>query len=202
MITPMNAPDPRLIVMRHGETEWSKSGQHTGYSDIPLTEVGEAQAKAAGPELAALELRNPLVLSSPRQRAIRTAELAGLSIERTWDDLVEWNYGEYEGLTTPQIREFVPDWTVWTHPCPGGETAAEVQARADGVLSEVMPQLADRDVILFGHGHFSRVLIARWIGLTAVDGVRFGMAASAYSILSFERGIHQVVAHSVCAWQS
>jgi broad specificity phosphatase PhoE len=202
MITPMNAPDPRLIVMRHGETEWSKSGQHTGFSDIPLTEVGEAQAKAAGPELAALELRNPLVLSSPRQRAIRTAELAGLSIDRTRDDLVEWDYGEYEGLTTPEIRETVPDWTVWTHPCPGGETAAQVQARADGVLSTVVPQLADRDVLLFGHGHFSRVLIARWIGLTAADGVRFGMAAAAYSILSYERGVQQVVAHSVCAWQS
>ncbi|TSD97320.1 acid phosphatase [Skermania sp. ID1734] len=182
----------RLVLIRHGETEWARSGQHTGRTDIPLTARGEEQAHLTGKAIARLGLRNPLVISSPRQRALRTAELAGLTVDRVWDDLCEWDYGEYEGLTTPQIRETVPHWTVFTHPCPGGETADAVQARADTVLSVVEPQLANRDVILIGHGHFSRVLIARWNHLPANEGRRFAMAAAAITVLGYEHGAKQI----------
>ncbi len=189
----MNAPDARLVLIRHGETEWSKSGQHTSRADIPLTEVGEAQARDIGPLLAGLQLRHPMVITSPRQRATRTAELAGLTADRTWDDLVEWDYGNYEGRTTVEIRENVPHWTVWSHPCPGGESMEAVQSRADTVLSVVIPQLADRDVVLVGHGHFSRVLIARWADLPVVEGRRFAMSAGSISTLGYEHGVPQVV---------
>lgn len=193
----MIAPIGRLIVMRHGETEWSRSGKHTGQTDLPLTDLGEAQARAAGAELALLELDNPLVLSSPRTRALRTAELAGVTVDRVWDDLVEWDYGDYEGLTTPEIRETVPHWTVWTHPCPGGESAESVQSRADTVLSVVTPQLEERDVLLFGHGHFTRALIARWTQLPVSEGRRFGMAAASHSVLGYEHGCQQIYLHNV-----
>ncbi len=189
----MNAPDARLVLIRHGETEWSKSGQHTSRADIPLTEVGEAQARAIGPLLAGMALRHPLVITSPRQRATRTTQLAGLTADRTWDDLVEWDYGNYEGHTTVEIRENVPHWTVWSHPCPGGESMEAVQSRADTVLSVVTPQLADRDVVLVGHGHFSRVLIARWADLPVVEGRRFAMSAGSISTLGYEHGVPQVL---------
>ncbi len=194
----MNAPDARLVLIRHGETEWSKSGQHTSRADIALTEVGEAQARAIGPTLAGMGLRQPLVITSPRQRATRTAHLAGLAPDRTWDDLVEWDYGNYEGRTTVEIRENVPHWTVWSHPCPGGESMEAVQSRADTVLSVVTPQLADRDVVLVGHGHFSRVLIARWADLPVAEGRRFAMSAGSISTLGYEHGVPQVVTLNEC----
>ncbi|QJY46765.1 acid phosphatase [Pseudonocardia broussonetiae] len=183
----------RVHLLRHGETEWSLSGRHTGRTDIPLTERGRELAVAAG-ELGR-RLRDgaapALVLSSPRSRAVVTAELAGLTVDRVDERLGEWDYGDCEGRTTPQIRETVPGWTVWTHPCPNGETPEDVGARADAVLAQARE--ADGDVVLVGHGHFSRVLIARWIGLPATEGVRFTMDAAAWSVLGDERGVPSLV---------
>lgn len=193
----MSGSNPRVVLLRHGETEWSKSGKHTGRTDVPLTLAGEKQAQLIGPALSALELRSPLVISSPRRRAQDTAALAGLTVDRIWDDLAEWDYGEYEGLTTAQIRESVPHWTVWTHPCLHGESAESVQSRADTVLSVVTPQLRTRDVVLIGHGHFSRVLITRWSDLPVVEGRRFAMSAGAFTVLGFEHETRTVHAHNV-----
>lgn len=190
----MPRPDARLVLLRHGETEWSRTGRHTGRADIPLNPDGEAQAHLAGRVLAGLGLRGPLVWSSPRHRALRTADLAGLRVHQVREDLAEWDYGRYEGLTTAQIRATVPGWTVWTHRCPGGEAAAAVRARADLVLAEVAPMLEDFDVVLVGHGHFSRVLVARWVGLPVRQGQRFAMAAAAVTVLGLEHGAAQVAA--------
>jgi len=181
----------RLYLLRHGQTEWSLSGQHTGRTDLPLTARGRELARAAG--TVPLAPRDPvLVLSSPRSRARDTAELAGLPADRVDERLAEWDYGEYEGRTTPDIRRSVPGWTVWTHPCPGGETADQVGARADAVLADVVPGLAAGDVVLAGHGHFSRILLARWIGLAATEGVRFAMDAPAWAVLGHERGVQRI----------
>lgn len=192
-------PAARLILLRHGETEWSRSGRHTGRTDLPLTPTGERDARAVGALLAALELRTPLVMSSPRRRAQHSAELAGLTVDRVWDDLAEWDYGDYEGMTTPQIRQSVPHWTVWTHPCPNGESAEVVQSRADTVLSVSVGQLETRDVVLVGHGHFSRALIARWVESPLVEGRRFAMSAGAFTVLGFEHGVRSVHAHNITA---
>jgi broad specificity phosphatase PhoE len=181
----------RVFLLRHGETEWSLSGKHTGRTDVPLTEHGRALAKAAGELLRRLRGDEPpaLVLTSPRSRARDTAELAGLHVDGVDERLVEWDYGECEGRTTPEIRETVPGWTVWTHPCPGGENADEVGRRADAVLADARATLDRGDVVLVGHGHFSRVLIARWIDLPATEGVRFAMEAPALAVLGHERGV-------------
>ncbi|WP_028929517.1 acid phosphatase [Pseudonocardia asaccharolytica] len=182
----------RIFLLRHGETEWSATGRHTGRTDVPLTDHGRALARAAGPVLRAL--RGPaapppaLVLTSPRSRATTTAELAGLRIDRADDRLAEWDYGDYEGRTTPEIRETDPGWTIWSHSTPGGETAEQVASRADAVLAEVREVLPRGDVVLVGHGHFSRVLLARWIGLPASAGVHVAMDAAAWSVLGNERG--------------
>lgn len=183
----------RLLLLRHGRTEWSASGRHTGRTDVPLTAGGRRLARAAG-EVGEhlLDGQPALVLSSPRRRAVDTAELAGLAVDRVDGDLAEWDYGDYEGATTPQIRETVPGWTVWTHPCPGGETAEQIQARADAVLADVSAALPDGDVVLVGHGHFSRVLVARWVGLPATEGRRFAMDAPAWTVLGDERGVPQI----------
>jgi broad specificity phosphatase PhoE len=193
------APVRRLVLLRHGQTEWARSGRHTGLTDVPLTARGEHQARAASSAVAQLNLRDPLVLTSPRSRAVRTAELAGLHSTRTWDAIGEWDYGDYEGLTTPQIRETVPHWTVWTHPCPGGETIDAVSARADMVLSVVEPTLADRDVVLVGHGHFSRVLLARWAELAATEGKRFALDPAGHSVLGYEHSYRQILSHNVAS---
>lgn len=181
----------RLYLLRHGQTEWSESGRHTGRTDVPLTDRGRELARAAG----ALPLapKSPvLVLSSPRTRARETAELAGLHVDRVDERLAEWDYGAYEGITTPEIRRTVPGWTVWTHPCPDGESAAAVGERADGLLAAVTEALARGDVVLVGHGHFSRVLLARWAGLPATEGVRFAMSAPAWAVLGHERGVRRI----------
>ena len=120
----------RLFLLRHGETEWSKSGRHTGRTELDLTETGREQAKLAADALSVLSLDNPLVVSSPRQRALVTAELAGLKVDEVSPLLAEWDYGEYEGLTTREIRQKVPDWLVWTHGCPGGESVQEVDRKS------------------------------------------------------------------------
>lgn len=175
--------------MRHAETEWSASGRHTSQTDVPLTASGERRAALVGPLLARLrgpDAPAPAVLSSPRRRAVRTVELAGLPAPTIIHDLVEWDYGEYEGLTTSQIRQSVPGWTVWTHPCPGGETAEDVTNRADRVLARGW---GAGDVVLVGHGHFSRVLAARYLGLAAVAGVHFALDAGGITVLGLERGV-------------
>lgn len=183
-----------LYLLRHGETEWSRSGQHTSRTDIPLTANGERRAADAGTMLAGLREDRPLtlVLSSPRQRATRTAELAGLTVTEITEDVAEWDYGAYEGLSTPKIRETVPGWTVWTHESPGGETAEQVGERAARVVARVRATLPDGDVVLVGHGHFSRVLVATWLGLPPTSGVHFALDAAAISVLGDERGVPQV----------
>jgi broad specificity phosphatase PhoE len=180
--------DHELFLLRHGQTEWSVNGRHTGRTDIPLTPAGENQAGSVGLTLGRMRKGPALVLTSPRRRAARTAELAGLVVDETTEDLAEWDYGDYEGVTTTQIRESVPGWTVWTHPCPGGETAEQVGARADKLLDRVRAALVDTEVILVGHGHFSRVLVARWIGLPSTEGVRFGLDPAGVTVLGHERG--------------
>lgn len=185
-------PEHRIHLLRHGPTEWSSTGRHTGRTDVPLTDPGEEVAQRAGQTLAALAPRGSTVLTSPRSRAVRTAELAGLAVTTSWELLAEWDYGDYEGLTTPQIRTEVPGWTVWTHPCPGGENAADVGARADTVLGEIEPLRQRGDVILVGHGHFSRALVARWLGLPAAEGVRFALDPAGLSVLGHERGVRQL----------
>lgn len=183
---------PRLILLRHGETEWSKSGQHTGRTDLPLTEEGIEQARATGLAVSKLNLHNPIVFTSPRQRAIVTAELAGLVPDHTTELLAEWDYGEYEGITTKEIRKTVPGWTVWTHPCPGGETHEQVAARADDALTLFEPMMEERDVVLVGHGHFSRVIVARWTGMPPSGGVAFAMSPAGCTILGYERKTRQI----------
>lgn len=182
-----------LFLLRHGQTEWSAQGKHTGRTDLPLTDAGREQARSAGRTLAGrLPEEKAEVLSSPRQRALVTAELAGLAVSEVTEDLAEWDYGDYEGITTEEIRETVPDWTVWSHPMPNGESAAQVTTRADRVLTRIRELLADRPVVLVGHGHFSRVLVARWLELAATDGVRFALEPAGLTELGDERGVPQL----------
>ncbi|RZQ60732.1 acid phosphatase [Amycolatopsis suaedae] len=186
--------DHVLYLLRHGETEWSATGRHTGRTDVPLTAEGERQARDAGVTLARLRAGSgpALVVTSPRERAVRTAELAGLTVSETTEDLAEWDYGDYEGRTTPEIRETVPGWTVWTHPMTGGESAEEVGARARRVLDRATEAMSGGDVVLVGHGHFSRVLIATWLRLPPAAGVHFGLSAAGLSVLGDERGEPQL----------
>jgi broad specificity phosphatase PhoE len=177
----------QIILLRHGETEWSRSGQHTGRTDLPLTEHGEQQARTLAGRFA--EHPPVLVLASPKQRAQRTAELAGLRVDRIEDDLVEWDYGEFEGLTTSTIRETWPGWTVWNGPVPGGETIEQVAARANKVLQSVTPALERGDVVLVGHGHALRVLTACWLGLEPQAGALFVLDAGSVSLLGHEREV-------------
>jgi broad specificity phosphatase PhoE len=171
-----------LWVVRHGETEWSASGRHTSTTDVPLTPAGEEAARALGGQLAGTTF--DLVLTSPRQRARRTAELAGFPDAEVDDDLTEWAYGDYEGVTTRTIRETVPDWTVWTHPSPGGETGAEVGRRLDSVVARVRAH--GGRVLVFGHGHASRVLAARWLAQPVEEGRFFRLDTGTVSVLGYE----------------
>ncbi len=192
-----------LYVLRHGETEWAASGRHTGVTDIPLTIEGEQQARRAGLVLSQLRGTNlppALVLCSPRQRALHTADLAGLTVDEVTEELGEWDYGDYEGLTTEKIREKVPNWTVWSHPIPHGESAEHVGKRASKLLDRVASAMREGDVILIGHGHFSRVLIARWLELSASEGVRFGLDPAGTTVLGSERGERQVVRSNIPPW--
>jgi broad specificity phosphatase PhoE len=185
---PGRIPEGALLwLIRHGETEWSKSGQHTGRTDLPLTATGEAQARGLRDLLA--RVRPAYVMSSPRERAVATARIAGLSVDAVDEDLAEWDYGDYEGLTTAQIRERVPGWTVWTHICPNGETIDEVGARADRALTRAVERLADGPVVLISHGHISRVIGARWIGLAASHGSHLALDTAAPSLLGAQHEI-------------
>ncbi len=187
-----------LVLIRHGETEWSRTRRHTGLTDIPLTPEGEEAARAMAPLLA--ERRIARVLCSPLARAARTAELAGLTQVEFEPDLREWDYGAYEGITTAEIRLQRPDWDLWRDGVPPGppgypgEMAADVGARADNVLARVEPVLeADGgDVVLVGHGHALRVLTARWLGLRPEDGALFALDTARISTLGFEHAYHVI----------
>ncbi len=184
----------RLILLRHGETPWSKSGQHTGRTELDLTETGREQAKLAADALSVLTLDNPLVVSSPRRRALVTAELAGLKVDEVSPLLSEWDYGDYEGLTTQQVRQKVPDWLVWTHGCPGGESLQQVSDRADRAISYALKHMESRDVLFLGHGHFSRAVLTRWVELEISEGIRFAMVAASIAVCGFEHGVRQISA--------
>ena len=178
------ANHPLLYVVRHGATEWSRSGQHTGRTDLPLLPEGEEQARATGSLLANIDFS--LVLCSPMQRARRTCELAGLLDRAVTDnDLQEWDYGDYEGVTTSTIRETVPGWTVWSGTCPNGETIEQVSKRADRVIERVRNESGN--TIVFAHGHILRILTARWCELDPVEGKRFILDPATLSILGWER---------------
>jgi probable phosphoglycerate mutase len=179
-----------LLLVRHGETEWSVSGQHTSWTDLPLTQHGEEQAKSLAPLLSGRTFA--LALTSPLGRAIRTAELAGITGAVPDPDLHEWDYGAYEGVTTVDIHRARPDWYLWTDGVPPGpaghpgESPDRISARADQVLKRVDAALGDGDVILVAHAHFLRVLTARRLGLTAADGRLFQLATGTVSRLSTE----------------
>jgi probable phosphoglycerate mutase len=173
------------VLVRHAETEWSLDGRHTGRTDIPLTDNGRAAARALEQRVSGWTFS--LVLVSPLGRARETCELCGLGAqaqERT--DLLEWDYGEYEGITTPQIHEHRPDWNLWRDGCPGGETAVQVAARADRVIEEL--RALDGVAAVFSHGHMLRVLGARWIELPPEGGARLGLSTGAICVLGYERG--------------
>ncbi|VEG44235.1 fructose-2,6-bisphosphatase [Mycolicibacterium flavescens] len=191
----------RLILLRHGETEWSRSGRHTSHTDLELTAAGVERAKLAAEALAELELDDPLVLSSPLRRAMQTAELAGLNIDEVSPLLREWDYGRYEGLTTPEIRETVPDWLIWTHGADGGESVETVTQRADSALESALSNMTSRDVVFVGHAHFSRSMIARWVELPVSDGIRFAMAAASLAVLGFEHAMRQIIAQGLTGHQ-
>jgi broad specificity phosphatase PhoE len=184
----------QIVLVRHGETEWSRSGQHTSRTDLPLIEEGRERAVALGPILSEWDFS--LVLTSPLRRARETCELAGFG-ERAevCQDLCEWDYGDYEGLTTPQIREQNPGWNLWTDGCPDGEQPAEVGARADRALDRMRAGVGggegggpgDANVLAFAHGHILRVLTARWLAMEASAGARFALKAGAVCVLGFER---------------
>ena len=173
-----------LVLVRHGETEWSRARRHTGRTDVPLTETGRRQADALAQMLSGFVFAR--VLCSPLQRAVETCRRAGL-LDRAelCDDAVEWDYGVYEGRETSEIRQEIPGWSVWTHDIVGGESVADVGVRADRVIAAALA--SEGDVALFGHAHQLRILTARWLGLDASRGSNFVLDTASLSILSFER---------------
>ena len=174
-----------IYLVRHGATEWAKNGKHTGRSDIPLTEEGREQAKQFIPVFQEVDFEQ--VWTSPLQRAMNTAELAGMGDRAQIDnDLHEWDYGDYEGITTPEIQKTVPDWNVFTHGCPNGEQARDVAGRANRVLKRCRE--VEGNSVLFSHGHFLRVLACCWIDLEPVNGRHLLLGTSTLSILSWDRG--------------
>ncbi len=176
-------PGTELWVVRHGETEWSRDGRHTSHTEVGLTGEGERVARGLDARLA--QVAFDLVLTSPRVRTRRTAELAGFDDAEPDGDLTEWDYGDYEGTTTAEIRERVPGWSVWTHPCPGGETAEHVAQRLDRVVARVRSRSGR--VLAFSHGHTSRALAARWLGLPVEHGRLFLLDTGTISVLGHER---------------
>ena len=185
----LEQPQMKVFVIRHGETAWSLSGQHTGTTNIPLTESGRRLAERMRPVLAKNAFA--LVLCSPMQRARKTCELAGLGDPAVIDDdLVEWNYGEYEGLTPKQIHKTAQDWLIFRDGCPGGESPEQVGARADRVIARA--RATDGDVALFAHGHVLRVLAARWIGLPAASGQHFLLDTGTLCVIGYYRDIPAV----------
>jgi probable phosphoglycerate mutase len=182
-------PIQQVYLIRHGETEWSLSGQHTGITDLPLTEKGRGVAKLLQPVLAKETFA--LVLTSPLERARKTCELAGLGAQAEIDrDLAEWNYGEYEGLTPRQIHAKTPGWMLFSDGCPGGESPGQVGARVDRVIARV--RAVKGYAALFAHGHIFRVFAARWLGLPAAAGCHFLLDTATLNILSYYRNVPAV----------
>jgi broad specificity phosphatase PhoE len=181
---------PIIYLARHGETAWSLSGQHTGLTDLPLTKDGEDAARRLGKQVKGLAVTK--VFTSPLQRAARTCELAGFGAVAQIDpDLVEWNYGKYEGLRTSEIRQTRPEWQLFRDGCPEGETLDQIGARADRVVSRV--RALNGNVLLFSSGHFLRVLAARWLGLEPAAGKYFVLGTASLSALGYEHGISEPV---------
>jgi broad specificity phosphatase PhoE len=176
--------ETRLFLVRHGETEWSRSGQHTSRTDLPLTATGVAQAEALATRLATLKFA--AVFTSPRRRARDTCRIVGLDQDAiVTDDLAEWDYGEYEGRTTDDIRADEPGWTIWTAQIPGGETLEDVGRRVERVIAAALA--VEGDVALFGHGHCLRILAARWMGLPPAAGALLELSTATLSRLGWER---------------
>lgn len=176
---------PRLYLIRHGETEWSLSGQHTGRTDIALTVHGQAEARDLGPFLRQIDFAR--VLTSPRQRARQTCDLAGLGLASEIEpDLAEWDYGDYEGKCSAEIRKGRPDWNIWSDGCPGGEMPSDVSDRADRLITNLHP--LDGNIALFSHGQFGCALAVRWIELRLVEGEHFAIGPASVSILGHEPG--------------
>lgn len=184
---------PKLWLLRHGETEWSRSGQYTGLTDLPLTEHGEEQALSARPALAGIDFG--LLLSSPSQRARRTAELAGFPDAAVEPLAHEWDYGDYEGINSAEVRRQNPGYLIWNDGVPGGETIDQVAARADAVISRVLSaqptgasagQVVD-NALLVAHGHFLRVLTARWLNLAATEGRHFVLGTAKVCTLGWDK---------------
>ncbi len=189
-LQPMTKIFPTLYLARHGETAWSLSGQHTGLTDLPLTERGERNARNLGPRLAGLTFAK--VFTSPLQRATRTCQLAGFAAAAEVDrDLVEWDYGDYEGLRTAEIHDKRPEWKLFRDGCPGGESPDQIGARADRVVGRV--RAVKGDVLIFSSGHFLRVLAARWLGLEPVNGRLFMLKTASLSALGYENELSQPV---------
>jgi probable phosphoglycerate mutase len=179
----MSQPLPNVYLARHGETVWSATGQHTGRTDIPLTERGEQNARRLGERLRGVAFAR--VLTSPLQRARHTAELAGFGANLETDpDLMEWNYGDYEGVRTADIHKQRPDWNLFRDGCPNGENAEQVGARADRIVARLRKEAGN--VLIFAHGHILRVLAARWLGLPARDARFFLLSTAALSVLGYE----------------
>src|SRR6202521_1282795 len=186
----MGEPLPVVYLARHGETAWSLTGQHTGLTDLPLTERGEQNARALGERLIGLNFGG--VFTSPLQRALRTCGLAGFGGAAQVDrDLVEWNYGKYEGRNTEQIHAERPDWDLFRDGCPGGESPEQVGARADRVVSRVRAERTG--VLLFSSGHFLRVLAARWLGLDPAAGRYLVLSTASLSTLGYEHDLSEPV---------
>lgn len=192
----MSGEGRQVWLVRHGETEWSRTLRHTGRTDVALTAFGEGQARALAAALAGHAFAR--VLTSPLRRAADTCALAGFGpVARPAEDLVEWDYGAYEGRTTEEIRREAPGWTVWSGPVPEGEPIAAVAARADRVIAELAA--ADGDVLVFGHGHQLRVLAARWLGLAPEVGRLLVLDAAARSVLGHEHGARVLLAWNLAA---
>ncbi|MGP0066035.1 MAG: histidine phosphatase family protein [Isosphaeraceae bacterium] len=190
----MSEPLPEVYLARHGETAWTISHQHTGRTDIPLTDRGERNAQSLGLRLHGMSFERVLV--SPMQRARRTCELAGFGEQAGVDpDLLEWDYGQYEGLTTEEIRKERPGWYVFQDGCPGGESVVAIGVRADRLIARL--RRIEGRTILFGHSHFFRVLAARWLGLPVSDGRLLLMGTASLSILCYE---HTRDEPAVCLW--
>jgi probable phosphoglycerate mutase len=184
-VSNQDEPASQLWLVRHGETEWSENGRHTSRTDLDLTEAGVEAARSVAAKLRGTSFSR--VLSSPLLRARRTAELAGYPSAEVLDDLREWDYGADEGLTTAEIRESRPGWTVWGDGPAGGETGEQVGARADRVIERV--RAVDGPVLAFSHGHFSRVLGARWLGLDVTEGAHLTLSTASVSVLGWEREV-------------
>jgi broad specificity phosphatase PhoE len=186
----MSEPLPEIYLARHGETAWTISHQHTGRSNIPLTERGERNARSLGERLRGMTFT--AVMTSSLERAERTAELAGFGkVAQPDPDLMEWDYGKYDGLTTAEIRKQDPAWTLFRDGCPGGESVAAVGARADRVIGRLLDTRGR--ILLFGHGHFFRVLAACWLGLPPADGRLFYLSTASLSVLGYEHSIDEPV---------